>query len=144
MAIASYIFVIINAIITFTKGNKRHQRLTIILAWFLCLGGLITGMIWAELAWGRFWNWDPKEFGTILLLISISGYILALHGQRISIRFLPFLTITNLVFMVLTLFVSPAMDSIHTDYTSLSQMMVGLHHAVVATCGLVTGSSFSG
>jgi len=25
------------------------------------LGGLIFAMIWAQIAWTRFWSWDPKE-----------------------------------------------------------------------------------
>lgn len=27
---------------------------------FLTLG-VVTGSVWAELSWGRYWNWDPKE-----------------------------------------------------------------------------------
>jgi cytochrome c-type biogenesis protein CcsB len=23
--------------------------------------GIITGAVWAEYAWGRYWGWDPKE-----------------------------------------------------------------------------------
>ncbi len=40
--------------------------------------GIITGSIWAEYAWGSYWNWDPKEtFALITWLI----YAALLHGR---------------------------------------------------------------
>lgn len=40
------------------------------------LGGLIFAMIWAQLAWGRFWGWDPKE---VWALITWLFYAALLH-----------------------------------------------------------------
>lgn len=120
LAIASYVFVIINAIITFTKSSAVKQNITIWIAWILCFGGLITGIIWAELAWGRLWSWDPKEVGTLLLLLSISATIYVVQRSEIKRRWLLVFTITNLLFMIFTLLVSPALDSIHTDYSTLT------------------------
>ena len=31
--------------------------------------GTLLGGFWAEVAWGRFWGWDPKENGALLVLI---------------------------------------------------------------------------
>ena len=28
--------------------------------------GIITGMIWAEMAWGSYWQWDPKETWSLI------------------------------------------------------------------------------
>ena len=33
------------------------------------LGALIFAMIWAQIAWTRFWGWDPKRFGTYHLAL---------------------------------------------------------------------------
>ncbi|MGD9162706.1 MAG: cytochrome c biogenesis protein CcsA, partial [Desulfobacteraceae bacterium] len=33
------------------------------------IGGVLTGGIWADQSWGRFWGWDPKENGTLLLVL---------------------------------------------------------------------------
>ena len=123
LALASYVFVIINSIYTFTKGKKENQKITIQIAWLFCLGGLITGMVWAELAWGRFWNWDPKEIGTLLLLVSITAYILIFNKPKMNHKRLFLLTCTNLIFMFFTLIMSPAMDSIHSDYLPLAVLM---------------------
>jgi len=116
LAIVCYLFVIINAVHTFTNGKRKHQEITILLAWFLCLGGLITGMIWAEIAWGNYWNWDPKEIGMLLLFLSISGYLIIFNEFPAKRKPLLLFTITNLISMIATLFVSPALDSLHSHY----------------------------
>jgi ABC-type transport system involved in cytochrome c biogenesis permease subunit len=32
---------------------------------FLTLG-IITGAVWANSAWGRYWGWDPKETWSLI------------------------------------------------------------------------------
>lgn len=39
------------------------------------LGGLIFAMIWAEIAWGRFWGWDPKEVWALITWLFYSLYL---------------------------------------------------------------------
>jgi len=38
-----------------------------LLALFFSLFGTILGGIWADQSWGRFWGWDPKENGAMLI-----------------------------------------------------------------------------
>ncbi len=40
--------------------------------------GIITGSVWAETAWGSYWNWDPKETWS---LITWFLYAALLHGR---------------------------------------------------------------
>jgi len=40
--------------------------------------GTILGGIWADQSWGRFWGWDPKENGAMLITLWI---IWLLHGK---------------------------------------------------------------
>jgi heme exporter protein C len=35
---------------------------------------LITGSIWAKIAWGLYWNWDPRETSTLVLLMAYLAY----------------------------------------------------------------------
>jgi len=54
-----------------------------IFALFFTLFGTILGGIWADQSWGRFWGWDPKENGALLIVMwqimmlhmRISGYV---------------------------------------------------------------------
>ncbi len=39
--------------------------------------GTLLGGIWADQSWGRFWGWDPKENGALLIVLWL---IWALHG----------------------------------------------------------------
>ena len=36
---------------------------------FLALVGTILGGIWANYSWGRFWGWDPKENGALMIVL---------------------------------------------------------------------------
>jgi ABC-type transport system involved in cytochrome c biogenesis permease subunit len=41
----------------------------ICLTLFLSLVGTVLGGIWANYSWGRFWGWDPKENGALMIVI---------------------------------------------------------------------------
>lgn len=43
--------------------------------------GTILGGIWADQSWGRFWGWDPKENGALMVVL---WNALILHGLRSS------------------------------------------------------------
>jgi cytochrome c-type biogenesis protein CcsB len=36
---------------------------------------IITGAIWAEAAWGRYWGWDPKETCALVAWVVYAGYL---------------------------------------------------------------------
>jgi ABC-type transport system involved in cytochrome c biogenesis permease subunit len=36
---------------------------------FFSFLGTILGGIWADQSWGRFWGWDPKENGALLIVL---------------------------------------------------------------------------
>jgi ABC-type transport system involved in cytochrome c biogenesis permease subunit len=40
--------------------------------------GTILGGIWADQSWGRFWGWDPKENGALLIVLWLIWFI---HGK---------------------------------------------------------------
>ena len=45
---------------------------------------LITGAVWANESWGRYWGWDPKETGALVATMAYAGFLhtrLA-HGWR--------------------------------------------------------------
>ncbi len=39
------------------------------------LGALIFAMIWAQLAWSRFWGWDPKEVCTLITWLFYAAFL---------------------------------------------------------------------
>lgn len=61
----------------FTNGLRGHTGYllhkviygVICFALFLSFVGTVLGGIWADQSWGRFWGWDPKENGALLIVI---------------------------------------------------------------------------
>ncbi|MBN9643892.1 c-type cytochrome biogenesis protein CcsB [Corynebacterium mendelii] len=43
--------------------------------------GIVLGALWAESAWGRFWNWDPKETVSLITWVLYAAY---LHARATS------------------------------------------------------------
>jgi cytochrome c-type biogenesis protein CcsB len=48
---------------------------TTIVAFPLYTFAVITGAIWAEAAWGRFWGWDPKETVAFVAWVIYAAYL---------------------------------------------------------------------
>ncbi len=48
--------------------------------------GTILGGIWADQSWGRFWGWDPKENGAILIVLSNAILLHARWGGLVRAR----------------------------------------------------------
>ena len=47
---------------------------------FLLAIGIFVGAVWANVSWGRYWGWDPKE---VWALITMLIYALALHPKSL-------------------------------------------------------------
>ena len=45
---------------------------------------LITGAVWANESWGRYWGWDSKETGALVATIAYAGFLHTriAHGWR--------------------------------------------------------------
>jgi len=73
LSIVGYIFIFLFAFFLFRSetGEKKVQNLGIA-AWIFTALGLVTGMLWAQLAWGSYWSWDPKETLTLALFVELS------------------------------------------------------------------------
>ena len=80
----------VNAVVALcTKDEKRRAqqavlgRLLLYPATMLLAGGIFIGAVWANLSWGRYWGWDPKEvWALVTLLVCSVGF----HSH--SLRFI--------------------------------------------------------
>lgn len=54
------------------------SRLLLYPATFFLGAGIFLGAVWANVSWGRYWAWDPKE---VWALITFLVYGAAFHGQ---------------------------------------------------------------
>jgi ABC-type transport system involved in cytochrome c biogenesis permease subunit len=47
----------------------------------LMAAGTLLGAVWADQAWGRFWGWDPKEVGALMIVLT---YLVPLHLRYVG------------------------------------------------------------
>ncbi len=60
------------------KDMLKMSDIAVNLGSVFMLAGLILGGVWAQVSWGRFWGWDPKEtWGLILFL----WFLAIVHGR---------------------------------------------------------------
>ncbi len=57
------------------------SRILLYPAVFLLALGIFIGAVWANVSWGRYWGWDPKE---VWALITLLIYASALHPASLS------------------------------------------------------------
>lgn len=85
----------VQAVLKLTKGTPRGDgegvmdyeqgMYTLTLFGFPLLTlGLILGAWWGKIAWGDWWNWDPKEMWSLAswLMILVYLHFRAIHGRR--------------------------------------------------------------
>ncbi len=64
---------------TNAQANLINSILAVaLIAAFFATLGTILGGIWADQSWGRFWGWDPKENGAMLIVLWL---LWLLHGK---------------------------------------------------------------
>ncbi len=57
------------------------SRIILYPALFCLAVGIFTGAVWANVSWGRYWGWDPKE---VWALITLMVYSTALHTESLA------------------------------------------------------------
>lgn len=122
-------FTFLNAIAFFildkrTKGQKDKttkdpltltSRLLLYPALFCLAAGIFIGAIWANVSWGRYWGWDPKE---VWALITLLLYSFALHGESLPLMRRP---------RIFHLFMILAFLSVLMTYFGVNFLLGGMH-----------------
>ena len=57
--------------------------------------GTVLGGLWADDSWGRFWGWDPKENGALIIVLWNALVLHALWGRLVRQRGLAVLAIAG-------------------------------------------------
>ena len=84
----------------FSPSNERRKKEmvrmiygTISFGIFFSFVGTVLGGLWADDSWGRFWGWDPKENGALLIVIWNAMVLHARWDRMIGDRGLAILAI---------------------------------------------------
>ncbi|QDT73956.1 cytochrome c biogenesis protein [Lacipirellula limnantheis] len=96
------------------KQLTRMTYGTICFAIFFSFIGTILGGLWADDSWGRFWGWDPKENGALMIVIWNAIVLHARWGKMVGERGLAALAVCG---NIVTLW----------SWFGVNEMGVGLH-----------------
>jgi ABC-type transport system involved in cytochrome c biogenesis permease subunit len=69
-----------------SENMDRMIYSTICFALLLSFVGTVLGGLWADDSWGRFWGWDPKENGALLIVIWNAIMLHARYGRMVKNR----------------------------------------------------------
>ncbi len=65
----------IRALLPSVNQLDRVAYSNIMVAFSLVAVVLVTGALWAHYAWGRYWGWDPKETGALVIWLNYALYL---------------------------------------------------------------------
>jgi ABC-type transport system involved in cytochrome c biogenesis permease subunit len=75
---------------------------------------LITGAVWANESWGRYWGWDAKEVGALVAWLTYAGFLHSRIAYSWKGRRSAYFAIVAFLFVVFT-------------YLGVSYLLPGLH-----------------
>ncbi len=116
------------SIIFLLKREARFDQVAEVSAVLGLVYGLvtiITGAIWSNVAWGVYWNWDPRQTTTLILWMAYLGYI----SLKFSIGNLEKRRLIGAVYNIL------AFSTIPLSYLSI-MLWQSLHPQIVTGSGI--------
>jgi ABC-type transport system involved in cytochrome c biogenesis permease subunit len=112
----------VNAVIALCTADGRRQekqahlgRFLLYPATMLLAGGIFIGAVWANLSWGRYWGWDPKEVWALVTLLVCS---VAFHTRSLRFMARP---------VVFHIFCIVAFVAVLFTYFGVNNLLGGLH-----------------
>ena len=107
----------------FSRGRKMDvvsrladvSMLRLYFGVFFLAAGIITGSVWANVSWGCYWNWDPKETWALITLLI---YAIAVHRSDIEALRNP---------VVFHIFLLLAFISVLFTYFGVNYLLGGMH-----------------
>ena len=124
------------------KETARMIYGTVCFAIFFSFFGTVLGGLWADDSWGRFWGWDPKENGALIIVLWNAVVLHAYWGRMVRQRGLAVLAIVGNIVTAWSWFgVNELGVGLHTyGFTDGVLLVLGLvvaAHLLIIALGLV-------
>lgn len=88
-----------------------------ILGFFLLTFGILTGAVWAETAWGKYWSWDPKEDASLVTWLIYAAMLHARQLKGWQGRRIAWLAVLGFLAVIFTYFGVNYLQSMHAYMT---------------------------
>lgn len=116
LAYTLFAIIMINGILGLCMAQKREMLMTLsqVLLYpaiFCLTAGIFIGAVWANLSWGRYWGWDPKETWALITMIVYACQLhwpliigkLKLTNNKLQIAY-HIISVVNFLFVLFTYF----------------------------------------
>jgi ABC-type transport system involved in cytochrome c biogenesis permease subunit len=123
-------FLILRGVLTPSLDTKAYRTLgqmiyaVVCFATLLSFTGTVLGGLWADYSWGRFWGWDPKENGALIIVLWNALVLHARWGGMVGQRGMAVLALFGNIVTTWSFF-------------GVNQLGVGLH-----SYGFMSGVAF--
>ncbi|HVT27699.1 MAG TPA: cytochrome c biogenesis protein CcsA [Lacipirellulaceae bacterium] len=113
------LYILLGHVFPVLNEETRHKLLrtlygTLCFAIFFSFVGTVLGGLWADDSWGRFWGWDPKENGALMIVLWNALVLHARWGGLVKGRGLANLVIAGNIVVT-------------WSYFGVNELGVGLH-----------------
>ena len=105
------------SIVFLVKASENLDNITyksITIGFLLLTIGILSGAIWANVAWGRYWGWDPKETWSLITWIIYAIYLHARFLKGWQEKKMAYLSVIGFVSVLFT-------------YWGVNLLLSGLH-----------------
>jgi len=92
---------VLRGLLTYSLSAEASRSMARMIYGIVCFGtlfsftGTVLGGIWADQSWGRFWGWDPKENGALIIVLWNALVLHARWGGMIRDRGLAVLAVVG-------------------------------------------------
>jgi ABC-type transport system involved in cytochrome c biogenesis permease subunit len=108
----AFIFLFAFSLLRIKNFDKKAVKLFGVAAWIFTFLGLVTGMLWAQIAWGNYWSWDPKETMTLVLFLSVTAAEVAYFEKKPKLT--QWLALSSCGLTILTTLISFIIAGLHS------------------------------
>ncbi len=114
------VFYIFSGLFTRRLDEQTNENMARMMVGTTCFAllfsfvGTVLGGLWADDSWGRFWGWDPKENGALLIVLWTAIMLHARYGKMVQNRGFAVMTVGGNVVTAWSWF-------------GVNQLNVGLH-----------------
>ena len=126
LAYTLFAVIMVNGILGLCMPSKRESimQLSQVLLYpavFCLTAGIFIGAVWANLSWGRYWGWDPKETWA---LITMLVYAVLLHWPLLKSKCQMTNEQSQIIYHILSIV---AFAFVLFTYFGVSYLLGGLH-----------------